>query len=149
VTVDNYHGMRAGTQHLIDLGHTRIAYIRGDADMESTEQRFQGFSDALRLAGLPVDPRLVASCDFTYTCGFRTAAALIADHRPTALCSRCTSTARRTPRPSTATFPCCTPPQCSTTPPARSPSSRSTAQTEPLPLRCANEMTGVTPARDH
>lgn len=85
VTVDNYHGMRAGTQHLIDLGHTRIAYIRGGADLESTEQRFRGFSDAMRLAGLDVDPRLVESCDFTYACGFRTASALISDHRPTAL----------------------------------------------------------------
>jgi LacI family transcriptional regulator len=85
ITVDNYHGMRAGTQHLIDLGHRRIAYIRGDADLESTSIRFQGFRDALRLAGTEVEEQLVASCDFTYAGGFRTAARLISEHRPTAL----------------------------------------------------------------
>ena len=85
VTVDNYHGMRAATQHLLDLGHTRIAYIRGEPDMESTTVRFQGYSDALRLAGVEVDERLVAACDFSYACGFRTAARLIAEHQPTAL----------------------------------------------------------------
>ncbi|MGW2522427.1 LacI family DNA-binding transcriptional regulator [Streptomyces sp. NPDC001617] len=85
LTVDNYHGMRHGTQHLIDLGHTRIAYLRGEEDLESTSIRFQGFEDAMRLAGLEVDERLVASCDFSYACGFRTATRLITEHRPTAI----------------------------------------------------------------
>ncbi len=85
VTVDNYHGMRTGTQHLLDLGHRRIAYIRGEADLESTSIRFQGFRDALRLAGVDLEEELVASCDFTYAGGFRTAARLISEHRPTAL----------------------------------------------------------------
>lgn len=85
VTVDNYHGMREGVQHLIDLGHRRIAYIRGEDDLESTDQRYRAYADALRLAGIEVDERLVASCDFSYSCGFRTAARLIADHAPTAL----------------------------------------------------------------
>jgi LacI family transcriptional regulator len=85
LTVDNYHGMRAGTQHLIDLGHTRIAYLRGEEDLESTSIRFQGFEDAMRLAGLEVDESLVASCDFSYACGFRTATRLITDHGPTAI----------------------------------------------------------------
>jgi LacI family transcriptional regulator len=85
VTVDNYHGMRRGTQHLLDLGHTRIAYIRGEADLESTSIRFQGYCDAMRLAGVDVDERLIASCDFTYAHGFRAAAGLIGDHHPTAL----------------------------------------------------------------
>ncbi|AYC43888.1 MULTISPECIES: LacI family DNA-binding transcriptional regulator [Streptomyces] len=85
LSVDNYHGMRQGTQHLIDLGHTRIAYIRGEEDLESTSVRFQGFEDAMRLAGLKVDPRMVASCDFSYASGFRTATQLISEHRPTAI----------------------------------------------------------------
>lgn len=85
VTVDNYHGMRAGTQHLLDMGHTRIAYIRGDVGMDSTSARFQGYCDALRLAGVEVRENLLASCDFTRAGGFRTAAQLIRDHAPTAL----------------------------------------------------------------
>ena len=85
VTADNYGGMRRAAQHLLDLGHTRIAYIRGNPDLESSELRYKGFHDALRLAGVDVDERLVAESDFTYTQGFRIASALIAEHRPTAL----------------------------------------------------------------
>ena len=51
VTVDNYGGTRQAAEHLLDLGHTRIAYIRGISDLESSELRYQGFHDALRLAG--------------------------------------------------------------------------------------------------
>jgi LacI family transcriptional regulator len=87
LSVDNYHGMRLGTQHLIDLGHTKIAYLRGEKDLESTSIRFQGFKDAMRLAGLEVDEHLVASCEFSYASGFRAAARLIDEHRPTALVS--------------------------------------------------------------
>ncbi|QFQ95516.1 substrate-binding domain-containing protein [Streptomyces phaeolivaceus] len=77
--------MRVGTRHLIDLGHTRIGHLRGEEDLKSTSVRFQGFEDAMRLAGIEVDPRLVASCDFSYACGFRTATRLITEHAPTAI----------------------------------------------------------------
>lgn len=85
VTVDNYGGMRQAAEHLLELGHTRIGYLRGIPELESSELRYRGFHDALRLAGVDVDDRLVAECDFTYTQGFRIASALIAEHRPTAL----------------------------------------------------------------
>ena len=85
VSVDNYQGMRKGTQHLIDLGHTRIGYICGEPDMDSTSIRCSGYRDALRLAGLEVDERLVASCDFSYACGFRAATTMIEDFAPTAI----------------------------------------------------------------
>jgi len=85
VTVDNYGGMRQGTQHLLDLGHTRIAYLRGIADLESSAVRYQGFRDALRLAGADAGESMVAESDFSYTQSFRVASAMIAGHRPTAL----------------------------------------------------------------
>jgi len=78
-------GLVDGVQHLIDLGHRRIAYIRGEDDLESTHQRYRAYADGLQLAGIAVDERLVASCDFSYNGGFRTAARLIADHGPTAV----------------------------------------------------------------
>jgi LacI family transcriptional regulator len=85
VSVDSYHGMRGGTQHLINLGHHRIAYVRGEEDLESTTVRYQGYADAMRLAGIEIDEQLVVSCDFSYACGFRTASHLIDGHHPTAL----------------------------------------------------------------
>ncbi|MCG7210070.1 LacI family transcriptional regulator [Streptomyces arenae] len=65
VTVGNYDGVRAGTQHLIETGHRHIAYIRGEDDHESTEKRYRGCTDALRLAGIKPDPTLVASLTST------------------------------------------------------------------------------------
>lgn len=59
VEVDNIGGARAATEHLIELGHTRIAHIRGRTDLVSAEQREQGYREALQAAGLPYDPELV------------------------------------------------------------------------------------------
>lgn len=85
VTVDSYGGMRQAAQHLIDLGHEKIAYIAGDSAFESSQVRYSAFIDAMKLSGLPVVEELVAECDFNYTCGFRAALELIAKHNPTAI----------------------------------------------------------------
>jgi len=53
--------------------------------MDSSSIRFQAFSDALNLAGIAPDSRLVVDCDFTYAHGFQAASALIAEHHPTAI----------------------------------------------------------------
>jgi LacI family transcriptional regulator len=85
VTVDNYDGVRAGTQHLIELGHRRIAYIRGEDDHESTDTRHRGYTDALRLAGMQPDPALVASSNFNRQGGVHAATHLLTTQRPTAI----------------------------------------------------------------
>jgi len=86
VTVDNYDGVRAGTQHLLDLGHRRIAYIRGEDDHESSERRYRGYADAMLLAGCQPDPDLVACSSFSARGGARAATQLLtARHRPTAV----------------------------------------------------------------
>lgn len=56
---DNVAGARAATEHLIGLGHTRIAHVRGREDLVSAQQREQGYREALEAAGLPFDPGLV------------------------------------------------------------------------------------------
>ncbi|CAM5271986.1 LacI family DNA-binding transcriptional regulator [Streptomyces canus] len=85
VTVDNYDGVRAGTHHLIELGHRRIAYIRGEDDHESTDARHRGYTDALRLAGIQPDPALVASSNFNHQGGVHAATQLLTAQRPTAI----------------------------------------------------------------
>jgi LacI family transcriptional regulator len=52
VDVDNVLGVRLATQHLIHLGHTRIAHIKGEPILESTERRYQAFRETLSDAGL-------------------------------------------------------------------------------------------------
>ena len=61
VSVDNVAGARAATQHLVDLGRTRIALIGGRPDgLGPAGQRRKGYRDALRNAGLGYDPALLA-----------------------------------------------------------------------------------------
>jgi DNA-binding LacI/PurR family transcriptional regulator len=57
--VDNRHGGRSATEHLIQKGHRRISYVARPADLGSNSQRLAGYEDALNEAGIPVDPSLV------------------------------------------------------------------------------------------
>lgn len=61
---DNVGGARAATGHLIELGHRRIAHIRGRVDLASAEQREVGYRESLAHADIPFDPTLV--CDGGY-----------------------------------------------------------------------------------
>ncbi len=51
VAADDYAGARAATQHLISLGHERIAYLHS-TDQTVTPRRLQGYRDALAEAGI-------------------------------------------------------------------------------------------------
>jgi LacI family transcriptional regulator len=59
IEADNVGGARAATQHLIELGHRRIAHVRGREDLVSARLREQGYREALEAAGIPFDPTLV------------------------------------------------------------------------------------------
>ena len=54
--LDNRAGMRAATEHLLFLGHRRIVFYGGHADSSSCRERRLGYQDALREAGIAVDP---------------------------------------------------------------------------------------------
>jgi len=59
VVCANAAGARTATQHLIGLGHRRIAHISGRTDLESAHLREQGYLEALADAGIAFDPDLV------------------------------------------------------------------------------------------
>jgi DNA-binding LacI/PurR family transcriptional regulator len=65
VQVDNRLGGRIATQHLIDLGHTRIGHVTGAGELGISDERLAGYRDALTEAGLPVDFQLVEEGRFT------------------------------------------------------------------------------------
>ena len=62
---DNREGARQATQHLIDLGHRRIAFISGDPEHPDAVDRQQGYRSAIEAAGLRFDPALVAPGNFS------------------------------------------------------------------------------------
>ena len=69
ITIDNRLAARRAVGHLIELGHERIGLVSGphlpDLPTPVPEQRRLGYEDALRAAGLPVDPELVDNGGWT------------------------------------------------------------------------------------
>lgn len=57
------------TEHLISLGHSRIAFIKGHPDHSATEQRFSGYQKALAEHNIAFDAELVAEGNFSYHSG--------------------------------------------------------------------------------
>jgi len=63
VSVDNQHGGRLATEHLIERGHRRIGYVSGPANHSDDAERMAGYRQALDEAGIPFDPALVVPGD--------------------------------------------------------------------------------------
>ncbi len=63
IETDNLAGGQEATRHLIDLGHRRIAHISGPPNEWDGVERQQGYKQALRWAGLPIDPALIIRGD--------------------------------------------------------------------------------------
>jgi LacI family transcriptional regulator len=57
---DNLRGGRLATEHLLDLGHRRIAMLTGRPDLQSAQLREEGYRQAMAAAGATVDEKLVA-----------------------------------------------------------------------------------------
>jgi LacI family transcriptional regulator len=51
-SADDRAGVRAAVEHLVGLGHTRIAHLAGPQDVSTGHQRFEGFRAAMTAAGL-------------------------------------------------------------------------------------------------
>lgn len=64
VKLDNIRASRVATEHLIGLGHRRIAILCGLPGLITSEDRRRGYLDAHAAAGLPVDPALQLQGDY-------------------------------------------------------------------------------------
>lgn len=86
VVVDAHRTGRVVTEHLLQLGHTRIAILREHRTSLDSWMRFDGYQEALTTAGIAVDMRLVAdaaaSFDGSIVDGSIAAAAQLLDMRP-------------------------------------------------------------------
>ncbi len=86
VTMDEQGAARAIVEHLLALGHRRIAHVIGIADHGASRWRLAGYREAMAAAGLPEDPALVVQGAFTFGSGVAAARELFAlEQRPTAV----------------------------------------------------------------
>jgi len=86
VHATNYQGAMDAMDYLFKLGHKRIGFISGRAELESSNRRLKGYREALEKAGIPVDERLIASGDYTTETGVNGARELLAlEIPPTAI----------------------------------------------------------------
>jgi DNA-binding LacI/PurR family transcriptional regulator len=83
VAEDDAEGARLAVEHLVGLGHERIAHIAGP-DAEVFRQRRAGYEEAMRAAGLAEHIQVV-SADITQEDGIACGAALFASDPPTAV----------------------------------------------------------------
>lgn len=64
LSVDDEAGARLATDHLIDLGHRRIAFISGPRDHPDAQARLKGYRSALDHAGIQYRAALVTPGNF-------------------------------------------------------------------------------------
>ena len=82
VAAANVSGAEQAMQHLLDLGHRRIAAITGPPGWVATEERRQAYRAALAVAGIAFDPALELEADFDFEPGAQAAAVLLELERP-------------------------------------------------------------------
>lgn len=70
VTIDNIRAAQAVTEHLISLGHTKIAHISGQPGELLYQNRLNGYLTAIAAHGLPIDLSLVKYGDATIQGGY-------------------------------------------------------------------------------
>jgi LacI family transcriptional regulator len=81
-TADDRLGMQLSVEHLVALGHTRIAHLAGPLDYSTGLDRYDSFHETMRAAGLEPDPDLVLVAEaFTESEGARLCGQLIGEAR--------------------------------------------------------------------
>ncbi len=76
------------TQHLLDLGHSRIAFLAGPSTAEASQARRRGFDAGLAERGLSSRPEWCPNCTATLEGGFQSMSSVLAypgGERPTAV----------------------------------------------------------------
>lgn len=82
----NWAGGRSATEHVIKLGHRRIAWVGGPLGSAPSLERFHGYQAALDSAGITPDRAMIRHEAFSVEAGLRHGHDLLAlDERPTAI----------------------------------------------------------------
>ncbi len=88
VKMDDVKAAREMTNYLISLGHTDIAFVKGHPHHSASALRFEGYREAMRSAGLRINPDWIRDGEFTYKSGADAAREIFSlDAKPTAIFS--------------------------------------------------------------
>ena len=82
IKTDNQAGAYEAVKHLIDLGHDRIAIITGIPGVETSEERFAGYRQALQERGIPLRKTLIRQGHFQKERAFAATKELVRLKRP-------------------------------------------------------------------
>jgi LacI family transcriptional regulator len=77
VGATNWAGGLSATEHLLELGHQRVAVIGGPPGFLCSRARIDGYRTALERAHIVVDPELIRHGDFHHEGGYRAAVELL------------------------------------------------------------------------
>lgn len=86
VTANGDEAAQQATQHLIDTGSRRIAFIGGPNHLDMVRRRKHGYLEALRENRIPIDRNLVACGRIDYDVALKSTLAMLdAENRPDAI----------------------------------------------------------------
>lgn len=86
ISIDDYLVGYKMTEHLIKLGHKKIAHIMGHSQHGTSHLRCQGYLDALRRNDLNVPPEYISQGKYTFDSGVEAAKKLLnLENKPTAI----------------------------------------------------------------
>jgi LacI family transcriptional regulator len=79
---DDRQGAFQMTNHLIELGHRAIAFLKGPRNHRTSQERLAGFHDALNLAQMVIDPQLELDSEFNFEGGYTAAKIAMSTQKP-------------------------------------------------------------------
>lgn len=86
ISIDNESASRKMTNHLIGLGHERIAHITGHMERMQSQTRLNGYKQALSQHNIEVNESLIQEGGYLFEDGYRAAEKLLSfDQMPTAI----------------------------------------------------------------
>jgi LacI family repressor for deo operon, udp, cdd, tsx, nupC, and nupG len=82
VSTDNEAGARRAAEHLVELGHKRVAYIASSRSQRTNLDRLEGYRQVLAENGIPAKEDMIVEGDGTLLGGSRAARTLLSRTQP-------------------------------------------------------------------
>lgn len=82
ISINNQMGTYQAIDHLIQMGHTRIGYLKSQIRINSFKERHQGYANALTHFGLAFQPEHILSVHYTEEGSYRDLIQYLENHTP-------------------------------------------------------------------